>query len=118
MENIWSEIRNDFGDENEIIQIDAWISPDDNENGTVIANVHPDGNVQYLDDRARKDRYAQEMIIEAVQEKLFWRVVQRIKQDIKEGDLTAVSELLEFCPNENLIGYLPEEEWEHFNAKL
>ena len=23
MENIWSEIRNDFGDENEIIQIDA-----------------------------------------------------------------------------------------------
>ena len=116
-ENIWSEIRNDFENEG-IINIDAWNSPDDNEEGTVIARVHPNGRVEYIDDRARKDAYAQEMIIESVQEKLFWRVIKRIKKDMREGDLTAVSELLEFCPNENLIGYLPEEEWEHFKSKI
>ena len=117
MENIWSEIRNDFEMEG-VIPIDAWLTPNDNENGTVIAKVHPDGKVEYVDDRARKDRYAQEMIIESVQEQLFRRVIQRIKKDFSEGDSTAVAELLEFCPNENLIGYLPEEDWEHFKFKL
>ena len=116
-ENIWSEIRNDFEDEC-VINIDAWVSPDDNEPGSVIATVHPDGEVQYKDDRARKDRYAQEIIIESVQEQLYRRAVDRIKQDIREGDTTAVIELLEFLPNENLIGFLPEEEWAHFKSKL
>ena len=116
-ENIWSEIRNDFEDEG-IINIDAWVSPDDNDPGSVIATVHPDGRVQYNDDRARRDKYAQEMIIESVQEQLFRRVIARIKKDFSEGDTTAVIELLEFCPTENLIGYLPEEEWAHFKSKL
>jgi hypothetical protein len=117
MENIWSEIRNDFEDEG-IVTIDAWINPDDNEEGKVIANVHPDGRVEYIDARARKDKYAQEMIIEAVQEKLYSLVVDRIKKDIESCDITAVIELLSFTPNENLIEYLSEESWEHFKSKL
>ena len=116
-ENNWSEIRNDFEDEG-IINIDAWNSPDDNEEGTVIAKIHPDGKVEYIDDRARKDQYAQEMIIEAVQEQLFTMVIERIKEDLLDQDTTALCELLGFCPNENLIGYLREEDWAHFKSKL
>ena len=60
--NIWSEIRRDYEDEG-IVHIDAWTSPDDNEEGTVIAKVDlKTGNVQYIDKRAKTDAYAQEII--------------------------------------------------------
>jgi hypothetical protein len=36
-------------------------------------------------------------------------VIEKIKEDIKDGDLTAIDELLRFVPKENLIGYLPED---------
>jgi hypothetical protein len=36
-------------------------------------------------------------------------VIEQIKEDIKDGDLTAIDELLRFVPKENLIGYLPED---------
>ena len=42
------------------------------------------------------------------------RVIERIKEDIASGDVTALDELLAFVPKENLIGFLPEEEWERF----
>ena len=42
------------------------------------------------------------------------RVIEEIKNDIVNGDVTALDELLSFIPRENLIGYLPEEEWERF----
>jgi hypothetical protein len=42
---------------------------------------------------------------------LIERVVEQIKQDINNGDVTALEELLSFTPKENLIAYLPEEEW-------
>ena|ERR1035437_819203 len=61
-ENIWSEIRSDHEEEG-IVHIDAWTSPDDNEEGTVIAKVNSKtGNVQYIDNRAKTDAYAQEII--------------------------------------------------------
>ena len=64
--NIWSEIRSNFEDES-IVYIDAWITPDDNEEGTVIAKVNVlTGNVQYIDDRAKTDAYAQEIINEVL----------------------------------------------------
>ena len=64
--NIWSEIRSNFEDES-IVHIDAWITPDDNEEGTVIAKVNVlTGNVQYIDDRAKTDAYAQEIIKEVL----------------------------------------------------
>jgi hypothetical protein len=45
---------------------------------------------------------------------LIERVVEEIKRDIDNGDVTALEELLSFTPKENLIAYLPEEEWERF----
>lgn len=63
--NIWGEIRNDF-EMDELIFIDAWETENDNEEGKVIAKVTKDGEVTYLDDRAIKDTYAQEMITDAI----------------------------------------------------
>jgi len=45
---------------------------------------------------------------------LIERVLELIKADLSMGDVTAIEELLSFVPKENLIGYLPEEEWERF----
>lgn len=42
------------------------------------------------------------------------RVIEEIRKDFAMGDLTALDELLTFVPRENLIGYLPEEEWEQY----
>ncbi len=42
------------------------------------------------------------------------RVLEQVKADLSIGDLTALDELLTFVPRENLIGYLPEEEWEKY----
>ena len=42
------------------------------------------------------------------------RVLVEIQRDLTMGDLTSLDELLTFVPKENLIGYLPEEEWERF----
>lgn len=62
VENIWGEIRNDFEDEG-IVHIDAFLTDDDNEEGKVIAKVNVrTKEVEYLDDRARTDKYAQEII--------------------------------------------------------
>lgn len=48
-------------------------------------------------------------------QKLIDAVIERMKEDISFGDWTAIDELLSFCPKENLIQYLPEEEWSKFN---
>ena len=45
---------------------------------------------------------------------LIERVLEQIKADLSMGDVTAIEELLSFVPKENLIGYLPEEEWEQY----
>lgn len=42
------------------------------------------------------------------------RVIVEIQKDFAMGDLTALDELLTFVPKENLIAYLPEEEWEKY----
>ena len=46
--------------------------------------------------------------------KLIERVLEQIKSDLFNGDVEAIEELLSFVPRENLIGYLPEEEWEQY----
>ena len=64
--NIWGEIRSNFENEG-IINIDAWLTEDENEEGNVIAKVNTKTlEVEYLDDRARTDNYAQEMINEVL----------------------------------------------------
>ena len=42
------------------------------------------------------------------------RVIEQIKTDLAYGELEAVEELLSFIPKENLVGFLPEEEWEKY----
>ena len=62
--SIWGEIRNDCED-GDTVYIDAWLTADDNEEGKVIARVNVrTKEVEYLDDRAKTDSYAQEMIQE------------------------------------------------------
>jgi hypothetical protein len=51
---------------------------------------------------------------EAKKQKLVDRVIEIIESDIRHGDVTAIDELLKFCPEKNLIAYLPEEEWKEF----
>ena len=64
--NIWSEIRSDF-QESDIVFIDGFLTPDDNEEGKVIAKVNVrTKEVEYIDDRAKTDKYAQEEINEAL----------------------------------------------------
>lgn len=45
---------------------------------------------------------------------LIERVVEQIKSDLLSGDVESLEELLSFVPKENLLGYLPEEEWEKY----
>ena len=42
------------------------------------------------------------------------RVIEEVRKDFAMGDLTALDELLSFIPRENLIAYLPEEEWSKY----
>ena len=37
------------------------------------------------------------------------KVIEQIRRDLDFGDTTALEELLNFTPEENLKGYLPEE---------
>lgn len=62
----WMEIRNNFCNEDEEkVYIDAWKTCDDNEEGEVIAKVdYKTKEVEYLNDEARTDKYAQEIIKE------------------------------------------------------
>ncbi len=66
-ESIWSEIKADHFDEFERKTcVDAWVSDDDWEEGKVIAKIDTNGNVEYLDERAKTDSYAQEVISNAI----------------------------------------------------
>jgi len=38
------------------------------------------------------------------------KALERIKEDVEAGDLTAIDELLKFIPKQYLEGFLPEEE--------
>ena len=48
---------------------------------------------------------------------LVTRVLEGIRSAFEMGDIEAVDELLRFCPRENLIQYLPEEEWQDWATK-
>lgn len=63
---VWSEIRDEFEDEG-ILHIDAWKIDDENEGCETIAKVNmTTGEVYYLDERAKTDRNAQELIQDIV----------------------------------------------------
>ena len=66
----WAEIRSDFVcEDSHKIYIDAWVTEDDNEEGIVIARIDMDTKkIEYFDDNAKTDDYAQEIIKEAIME--------------------------------------------------
>ena len=39
------------------------------------------------------------------------KALDQIKQDVRDQDMTAIEELLTFCPLKNIIGYLSEFEY-------
>lgn len=47
-------------------------------------------------------------------EELIDTVLEQIVMDVHCGDSEAIEELLSFIPVENLIGYLPEEDWKPY----
>ena len=58
----YGEIRTNYNDETHIY-VDAWFTTNDNEEGTIIAKINmTDKSVIYLDDDAKTDPYAQEII--------------------------------------------------------
>lgn len=65
----YGEIRNDYYcdiDETNVY-IDAWFTADDNEEGVVIAKInYKTKEIEYLDNDARTDEYAQEVIRETL----------------------------------------------------
>jgi hypothetical protein len=66
----YAELRNDFYDDIEQkVYIDAWFTEDDNEEGVVIAKVnYRTKEVEYLDNDARTDEYAQAVINDTLKE--------------------------------------------------
>lgn len=64
----YGEIRNDYANEDDrYISIDAWLTDDDSEEGTVIARVNMDTYVvEYIDPNASYDPYAQKIIQETI----------------------------------------------------
>lgn len=66
----WVAIKNDFVcEDSNKIDIDAWLTDDDNEEGKVIARIDMNTqNIEYFDDDAKTDPYAQEIIREAIDE--------------------------------------------------
>lgn len=117
----WKEIRNDYTDSAEgLTHIDAWTSPDDDEDGRTIATIDLDGNVTYKDERAKTDKGAQEAIREILnrneenKQKLVDAVYWDIKKSIEEGDGTVMEDLLKMIPSKNLVQALPEEKWRFY----
>ena len=66
----WSDIRWDFfNEEEEKYFVDAWRTDNDNEEGTVIAKLDlANETVEYLDEDAKTDEYAQAVIKEMLEE--------------------------------------------------
>ena len=66
----WAEIRNDFVcEDSHKIYIDAWLTEDDSEEGIVIARIDMNTkNIEYFDDDAKTDDYAQEVVNETLSE--------------------------------------------------
>lgn len=61
----WADIENNFYDDIEGCWcIDAWKTNLDDEEGEIIAKIYDDGSIEYLDEEAKTDEFAQEMIEE------------------------------------------------------
>ena len=117
----WKEIRNDYTEGHTgRTHIDAWTSPNDDDDGATIATIDLDGNVEYRDERAKTDKGAQEAIQEILnrnednKQKLVDAVYNQIKKDLEEGDGTVLESLLKEIATTSLLQALPENDWNNF----
>lgn len=53
-------------------------------------------------------------MINPLHERLLEKVLNQIKIDLEDGIEDTITEMLKYCPNKNLISFLPEEDWEEF----
>lgn len=61
MESKYSEVRiNHFDDIEGCWCVDAWLTPDDNEEGRVIAKIKDNGEISWIDKDAESDPYVKE----------------------------------------------------------
>ena len=117
-ENIWSEIRTDYTEEETgLTHVDAWINPDDDEDGKTIAVIDCFGKVTYKDERAKSDKYAQEEILDAIRRiederaEVVDKLIEELKKDFREGDYTVIDEILVHNVSMKVLkASLPEEE--------
>lgn len=78
---MWAEIRCDFVDDEGTIFIDAWKTPDGNEEGEVLAQVTRDGRVKYMNEQAKTNKKVQEAINTARYEQLARKAYGYYKAD-------------------------------------
>lgn len=100
-ENIWSEISTNYTDEETgLTHVDAWINPDDDENGATIATINCFGITTYKDERAKTDKYAQEEIQDAIRRidderaEVVNKLIEQLKEDFRNDDYTVIDEIL------------------------
>ena len=77
----WSEIKSDYTDENGVTSIDAFLTPDDNEDGKSIALI-VNGEIYYKDYDATTDEYAQRVIKEACKQSELAQTKLRLDRDL------------------------------------
>lgn len=56
--------------------------------------------------------------MEKLKQQLIDDVIDKIKDDLFNGDETAIDELLNFTPIQNLINFLPERDWEKYKSLI
>lgn len=117
-ENIWSEIRTDYTDEETgLTHVDAWDTPDEDDNGTTIAVIDCFGVTTYKDERAKTDKYAQEEILDAIRRiederaEVVDKLIEELKKDFRNGDYTVIDEILVHNVSMKILkASLPEED--------
>ena len=122
---IFAEVLTDYTDnETGNIGIDAYPDTDANsENAKTVAWVTPDGEVlKGTNPTVKPSDLDCRLVKEAIEEvkaeqktrkqKRIDMVLEKIKEDVASGDVTAIDELLQFCPSANLKGYLCEDDYE------
>ena|ERR1035437_5990714 len=122
---IFAEVLTDYTDnETGEIAIDAYPDTDANsENARTVARVTPDGDViKGTNPEVKPSDLDCRLVKEAIEEmkaeqkirkqKRIDMVLEKIKEDVANGDVTAIDELLMFCPSTNLKGYLCEDNYE------
>lgn len=116
MESKFKEIRNDHVDDKGVVHLDGYRTDDDNEEGIGIGYVI-NGEVYYRDPEFQFDPYVKEIVQETIKmqtegkQKVIDALIEQIKSDANDGDVTVLDEILQQVPKDFLINSLPEEEW-------